>query len=153
MINVKKPVEFRCFTQNLITFISLPGIVLVMPQMPCHCNHVIHSDKGRGVKKGCGKMGIADRGYAHGASGDGIHYLAIPSNLDSTELANFKSRARCHHETRPWMGRFKNFKILQDKFCHAWWRVQWDCFCSCGSHCSIPDGEWSSTLWSIDTLI
>jgi hypothetical protein len=101
IIKVKKPVEFRCFTQNLITFISLPGIVLVTPQMPCHCNHVIHSDKGRGVKKGSGKMGIADRDYAHGASGDGIHYLAIPSNLDSTELANFKSRARCRHETHP----------------------------------------------------
>jgi hypothetical protein len=53
------------------------------------------------LRKGLAKMGIADRGYAHGASGDGIHYLAIPSNLDSTELANFKSRARCCHETCP----------------------------------------------------
>jgi len=64
-----------------------------------------------------GKMGIADGGYAHGASGEGMHYLGVPSTLDSSELANFKTRARCRHETLN--GRLKNFKILQDMFRHG----------------------------------
>ena len=62
-------------------------------------------------------MGVADGGYAHGASGEGMHYFAIPSTLDSSELANFKMRARCRHESLN--GRFKNFEILQARFRHG----------------------------------
>ena len=59
---------------------------------------------------GPGKMGVADGGYEMG-------FLCIPNSLDSKELKNFKSRARCRHESLN--GRLCNFKILQDKFRHG----------------------------------
>jgi len=45
--------------------------------------------------------------------------LALPNlGIDSKELHNFKSRARCRHET--FNGRIKNFNILSNRFHHGW---------------------------------
>jgi hypothetical protein len=63
-----------------------------------------------------GKMVIADRGYSTGEP-DEIGMFALPNSADSKELAHFKSRARCRHETLN--GRLKNFKCLQDTFRHG----------------------------------
>jgi hypothetical protein len=63
-----------------------------------------------------GRMVIADRGYSTGKP-DEIGMFALPNCADSKELAHFKSRARCRHETLN--GRLKNFKCLQDTFRHG----------------------------------
>ena len=63
-----------------------------------------------------GKLGIADRGYKMKPEEDsGI--LCLPGDREPGHLSNFKSRARCRHETLN--GRLVNFKILQDKFRHG----------------------------------
>lgn len=66
------------------------------------------------MSRGPFKLAVADRGYI---DKDCMPFLCIPNSLDSPELAAFKSRARCRHETLN--GRFNNFKILQDKFRHG----------------------------------
>ena len=54
------------------------------------------------------KLGIADKGYK------GCNKLALPS---STEPKNFKSRARCRHES--FNGRLRNFNVLRHIFRHG----------------------------------
>ena len=63
-----------------------------------------------------GKMAIADRGYVSSRE-DEVHKLATPRATDSTELAKFKSRCRCRHET--FNGRIKNPRILSDTYRHS----------------------------------
>lgn len=59
-----------------------------------------------------GKLGIADSGYQGGAK------LALPNRgVDDQVLHNFKSRARCRHET--FNGRIKFYSLLQQTFRHG----------------------------------
>jgi hypothetical protein len=60
-----------------------------------------------------GKTLIGDSAF-RGVLPDEIGMLAPPNSLDPTEFANFKSRARCRHET--FNGRMKFFKILSECF-------------------------------------
>jgi hypothetical protein len=60
-----------------------------------------------------GKTLIGDSAF-RGVQPDEIGMLAPPNSLDPTEFANFKSRARCRHET--FNGRMKFFKILSECF-------------------------------------
>ena len=62
------------------------------------------------------KMAIADKGYVTSrADEQGI--FATPNPSDPQELKNFKSRARCRHET--FNGRIKFFKCLSETFRHG----------------------------------
>ena len=67
------------------------------------------------------EMIIADRGFLFDEKKhpELVTMFATPNlGVDSKELNNFKSRARCRHET--FNGRIKNFSILQDKYHHAY---------------------------------
>ena len=62
-----------------------------------------------------GKKTIADKGYITHLEEEKM--IAWPNNLDSDELARFKSRARLRLET--FNGRLKFFAILRDTFRHC----------------------------------
>lgn len=64
-----------------------------------------------------GKMAVADAGFGLKAGGH-FGLLCLPNSKDSKELARFKTRARCRHET--FNGRINNFAILQHTFRHGW---------------------------------
>lgn len=61
------------------------------------------------------KLVIADTAYQ--SSEPDLQMLATPNTNDSSELKNFKSRARLRHET--FNGRLKFFKCLADVFRHG----------------------------------
>ena len=63
-----------------------------------------------------GKMAIADRGYVSERA-DERKLFALPNPLYPPELMNFKSRARCRHES--FNGRIKVFECLSDTFRHG----------------------------------
>lgn len=61
------------------------------------------------------KLTVGDSG-CRTSEPDEIDLIAIPSSLDSQNLAKFKSRARCRHES--WNGRIKFFYVLEQRFRH-----------------------------------
>jgi len=63
-----------------------------------------------------GKKVIADRGYGSKETPNESAKVAIPNACDSKELANFKARARCRHET--FNGRLKFFSSLNQTYRH-----------------------------------
>ncbi|KAI2500860.1 hypothetical protein MHU86_13580 [Fragilaria crotonensis] len=72
----------------------------------------IFRDDGLKVNTTLGKKGIADQGYRGEKA-----ILCTPNSHDSTELRNFKSRARARHET--FNSRIKNFACLDQRFRHG----------------------------------
>ena len=59
-----------------------------------------------------GKRAIGDSGY----KGE-PETVSVRNSLDSYAVKKFKSRARARHEN--FNGRIKNFKILDERFCHG----------------------------------
>jgi hypothetical protein len=76
----------------------------------CSCRQALS----RKIKTG--KNTITDRVY--GSKGNPLTHakLALPNEMDSKVLANFKARARCRHET--FNDRLQLFKALSDTFHH-----------------------------------
>jgi hypothetical protein len=64
-----------------------------------------------------GKKVITDRVYGSKATPEDHAKLALPNPMDDQVLANFKSRARCRHET--FNGRLKFFHALSDTYHHS----------------------------------
>jgi DDE superfamily endonuclease len=58
-----------------------------------------------------GKRIVADNGYLGERA-----IISTPNSHDAPELRKFKRRARSRHETIN--ARFKNFRILDSRFCH-----------------------------------
>lgn len=60
------------------------------------------------------KLVVADRGYRSGRPDE--KFMSTPNEMDSKEVAKFKSRARCRQES--FNGRLKNFSVLADTYRH-----------------------------------
>jgi hypothetical protein len=73
-------------------------------------------DSGLASKIKKGKLVIADRVYGSEGRPASRKKFALPNDADDKELANFKARARCRHET--FNGRLKNYKALSDTYHH-----------------------------------
>jgi hypothetical protein len=74
-------------------------------------------DEGLKHKIRQGKKVISDRVYGSKADPGNHEKLALPNPMDNQVLANFKSLARCRHETLN--GRLKFFASLNKTFCHS----------------------------------
>ena len=64
-----------------------------------------------------GKLVVTDRVYGNKANKNEHKKLSLPSLCNSKELANFKARLRCCHET--FNSRMKNFRSLCGDYHHA----------------------------------
>lgn len=80
-----------------------------------HDKTVLRKPDGLKTKVKEGKLVIADAGYVSSRADE--QFLAVPNAKDPKELKNFKSRARCHHET--FNGHIKFFKCLSETFRHG----------------------------------
>ena len=76
----------------------------------------IFRDEFKAKIQGTGKKVIADQGYSTPYQ-DEMAILSLPNTQDSKELANFKARARCRHET--FNSRIKCFNCLSETFRHG----------------------------------
>jgi hypothetical protein len=78
---------------------------------------VIFHEGGLNRKIRPGKVAITDRVYGAADHPGNNAKLALPNPMDDQELANFKARARCRHET--FNGRLKFFEALSQTFHHS----------------------------------
>ena len=63
-----------------------------------------------------GKLVVTDRIYGNQQSKEHHAKMALPNLCDSKELANFKARLRCRHET--FNGRLIFYRSMSDNYHH-----------------------------------